>query len=359
MTKQTESTQRGWLVRVLIATVIVLIAVSAVGFRLFVDSYQQKVAIIERQLLTIKPGQSFNQVCRQFKNNQWIENCWAHKLVGKFSPHHLHVRAGSYWLTPEESINSFLAKVQRGEEAQFSFTIIEGDNAFQVLEKMSNTPYLEFDTFIDKKDLSTTAQALGWDVSNIEGYLAPDTYFFTNQTKASELLSRAFHTQQQRLKEAWQNRNTSVPLESEYELLTLASIIEKESSVNGERGIIASVFYNRLNKGMRLQTDPTVIYGVWHEYQGDIKRVHLRTKTPYNTYRINGLPPTPIANPSRESLMAAANPQSSEYFYFVASGQGGHTFSKTLTEHNKALRAYLKQQKSQTEQQNKDSNESR
>lgn len=354
-----KSLQGSAIYRVIAVVVILVIMSSVIGYKYFTDSYQQTLSLSERQLLTVKPGQSFNYLCRQFRQNNWIENCWAHKLIGKITPNKLEVRVGSYWLNPEESINAVLARIQRGDEAQFSFTIIEGDNAYQVLDKMSRTPHLVFDDKLDSKDLAVTAEVLGWPIKSIEGYLAPDTYFFTNNMKASELLYQAYQTQKSRLKEAWEQRDRNIPIQSEYDLLTMASIIEKESSVNGERSRIASVFYNRLNKRMRLQTDPTVIYGVWHEYQGDIKRVHLRTKTPYNTYRVNGLPPTPIANPSTQSLMAAAQPETSDYFYFVASGQGGHTFSKTLSEHNQAVRAYLKQQESKTEQHNKGSNESR
>lgn len=155
-----------------------------------------------------------------------------------------------------------------------------------------------------------------------------------------QVLTRAYRKMEIELDQAWQQRSSSSPLNSADEALILASIIEKETGVAGERALIASVFVNRLNKGMRLQTDPTVIYGIGPEFDGNITRAHLREKTPYNTYRIDGLPPTPIAMPSKAALVAAVQPQQSDYYYFVAKGDGSHQFSKRLEDHNRAVRQY-------------------
>jgi UPF0755 protein len=155
------------------------------------------------------------------------------------------------------------------------------------------------------------------------------------------VLSRAYQEMQRFLDEAWEARMDGLPINSPYEALILASIIEKETGIAEERPLIASVFVNRLRRGMRLQTDPTVIYGMGEDYDGNIRKRDLQTHTPYNTYMIDGLPPTPIAMPSKASIQAALNPVASDYYYFVAMGEGRHYFSKTLREHNNAVRRYI------------------
>ncbi|MFA0677922.1 endolytic transglycosylase MltG, partial [Vibrio sp. 10N.222.51.A6] len=166
---------------------------------------------------------------------------------------------------------------------------------------------------------------------------------YTYGTTDLDLLKRAHRDLMNVVNDEWENRADKLPLKSPYEALILASIIEKETAVASERERVSSVFVNRLNKRMRLQTDPTVIYGMGASYKGNIRKKDLRTPTPYNTYTMSGLPPTPIAMAGKASINAALNPEKSNYLYFVASGTGGHVFSKSLTEHNRAVRAYLKQ----------------
>ena len=174
----------------------------------------------------------------------------------------------------------------------------------------------------------------------VEGYFAPDTYAYAHQTKASEILLEAYARQRQQLKELLAEYPLPQVIQNEHELLTLASIVEKETGQAQERPIIAGVFLSRLAKKMRLQTDPTIIYGIGPSFNGDITYADLRTKTPYNTYRINGLTPTPIANPSLASIKAVLAPETTGALYFVARGDGTHAFSKTLAEHNKAVKKY-------------------
>ncbi len=173
-----------------------------------------------------------------------------------------------------------------------------------------------------------------------EGWFAPDTYAYVRGDTDLELLDRALADQEQILEQAWEERAEGLPLDSPYEALILASIVEKETAVPDEREEIAGVFVNRLNQGMRLQTDPTVIYGIGDDYEGNIRRHHLQQDTPYNTYRRAGLPPTPIAMPGEASIRAALNPADTEALYFVARGDGTHVFSRTLEEHQQAVREY-------------------
>lgn len=303
--------------------------------------WQAPLSNQKAQFLTVKNGESMNQLCRRMKQRQWLTSCFAVRVMGKLDPAKVQIKSGTYQIQANIKLNDLVNKLVEGVEHQFSFTIIEGENLYQVLDKVGDTKTLKNDL----ADFSQLPNQFELDLPSLEGMLAPDTYFYTAGTPATDLFKRAIQKQQLFLEEAWKNRKQDLPLASAYELLIIASIIEKESAVDSEHTKIASVFYNRLNSKMRLQTDPTVIYGVWDEYEGDIKRVHLKTKTPYNTYRINGLPPTPIANPSHQVIRAAANPIETEYLYFVASGQGGHTFNKTLKAHNQALRKYLQWQK--------------
>ncbi|MFA0232494.1 endolytic transglycosylase MltG, partial [Vibrio sp. 10N.261.45.A7] len=187
------------------------------------------------------------------------------------------------------------------------------------------------------------AEKLGIENEKLEGLFLAETYHYTYGTSDLDLLKRAHRDLMNVVNEEWENRADKLPLKSPYEALILASIIEKETAVASERERVSSVFVNRLNKRMRLQTDPTVIYGMGDSYDGNIRKKDLRTPTPYNTYTMSGLPPTPIAMAGKASINAALNPEKSNYLYFVASGTGGHVFSKSLTEHNRAVRAYLKQ----------------
>ncbi|MDA8622355.1 endolytic transglycosylase MltG [Psychrosphaera sp.] len=303
---------------------------------------EKPLRIGEPTLFKVAKGASVNAVCHQFKKNDWLEECVTLKISSKLNLVSTQIQSGTYEVQPQQPLNSVIALFVSGKTHQFPFTIIDGENIYQVLDKISESSYL-IDN-VNELNFLELSKALDLKADTPEGYLAPDTYFVEAETLATDVLKRAVAKQKTRLEKVWSERQRS-RLKTPYELLKLASIVEKESALASERNRIASVFFNRLDKKMRLQTDPTIIYGIWKEYKGDIKRVHIKQKTPYNTYRINGLPPTPIANPSLDSLLAVAHPESSDYFYFVASGEGGHVFSKTLAEHNKALRAYLAKQK--------------
>ena len=186
---------------------------------------------------------------------------------------------------------------------------------------------------------------------NLEGWFAPDTYYYGEGSTDKQVLTDLYKRQQQALTKAWENRDPDLPYNNPYEALVMASIIEKETSVAEERPLVSAVFSNRLNKNMRLQTDPTIIYGMGSRYKGNIRRKDIDEKTAYNTYQIDGLPPTPIALPSAASIEATLHPADSDALYFVATGNGGHKFTNSLNEHNQAVKEYLsvmRQKKAQT-----------
>jgi UPF0755 protein len=296
-----------------------------------------QLSISEVTLYPVKAGTGVNSMCSAFKNNGWVKDCFWLKVYAKINPELVKLKQGMY-LIEAKPLLAMISDMNKGRDHQFPFTILEGSTFKQVLSDFKNADYLEQ---VSETALNNALKEMGIKQDNPEGWFYPDTYFYSAGDSQLAILKRAYDKMQQTLEKAWQSRDMAVPLKSQYEALILASIIEKESGHNAERDLIASVFVNRINKGMRLQTDPTVIYGLGDEYQGDIKSEHLRRHTPYNTYRINGLPPTPIAMPSEQAIYATLNPRYSDFYYFVASGGGEHHFSKTLAEHNAAVRKYL------------------
>ena len=195
---------------------------------------------------------------------------------------------------------------------------------------------------LTSKNEAEIAKMLGLSSEKLEGWISPDTYNYVPYSTDFELLKRAYQKQQKALDDAWQNRVENLPLANPYEMLILASIVEKETGVANERPQVASVFVNRLKQGWKLETDPTVIYGLGERYNGKIYKKDLQEATPYNTYVIDGLPPTPIAMPSEAALKAVSQPDSTPYFFFVADGTGGHKFSRSLNEHNQAVKEWRK-----------------
>lgn len=299
-----------------------------------VSVYKQAPLKVSDPLYRVAKGTGFHQLCADWLEKNYLDSCLPYKFYAKLYGQRVKLQTGVYDLTGL-SVLEAIDKINRGQQHQFHFTIIEGERLQDVLAKLAQSPYINFD--IDK---NTLAQILHLPKS-AEGYLLPETYAYTAEESALSILRRAKQQMEIVLKELWQTRSIDLPIKSPYEALILASIIEKETGYGPERRLIASVFINRLNTNMRLQTDPTVIYGLGDAFDGDIKHRDLRQFTPYNTYRINGLPPTPIAMPSREAIRAALNPETSDYLYFVAKGDGKHQFSKDLAAHNRAVKRYI------------------
>ena len=295
-------------------------------------------------LFTIENGSNAYRTVKQLRNagmvdvSPFIAKVWLKFFAGSTS-----VKSGSYMLRPGQSLVDAFTLFTRGDEHLFAVSLVEGLTLAQWLEALRANQDLVFD--VNEQTLSNLTQGNGVDwccenAQHTEGVFLADTYFFTKGTKASDVLKRAHRALITFVSQEWEKRAEDLPLSSPYDALILASIIEKETAVPKERDMIAGVFINRLNKNMRLQTDPTVIYGIGSEFDGNITRKHLRTATPYNTYVIKGLPPTPIAMAGKAAIHAALHPLATDALYFVAKGDGSHQFSNTLKAHNAAVRKY-------------------
>jgi len=286
----------------------------------------------------IESGSNIKSIARQLSLENIIDDPWLFILLAKLKGVETRVRAGEYLLQQEQSPNDLLELFTRGQSIQYSFTIIEGWSFRQMLQALKADPVLVHS--LKGKSNAEIMADLGYPGQHPEGMFYPDTYRFPRGTSDIKFLHRAYNLMQTELQREWQNRSPDLPLNSAYEALILASIIEKETAVASERPLIASVFIRRLQKNMRLQTDPTVIYGLGEQFDGDIRYRDLRKDTPYNTYLRKGLTPTPIALPGVEAIRAALHPAESDALYFVAKGDGTHQFSSTLEQHNKAVKKY-------------------
>ena len=248
------------------------------------------------------------------------------------------LKPGTYQLPIGASLGKILLQMARGDRVRESIAIIPGMTIWQLRALIDSHPALVHQT----KGLSSNAllQSLNLSFPNDEGLFFPDTYVFDPGESDVSIYRRASLAMQKQLTQIWEQKPANSPLKTSYELLILSSIIEKETGKSSDRGFVAAVFMNRLNKGMMLQTDPTVIYGIGPQFDGNLRKADLRKDSPYNTYMRKGLPPTPIAMPSKESLLATVHPAQSKALYFVAKGDGSSHFSETLNEHESAVDLY-------------------
>jgi len=292
----------------------------------------------EEQIFILEPGTSGMEIVGQLGELGLTRPGWEWRLLMRLEPR--VYQAGEYRLKPGITPRQFLTKLSGGDVIQYRITLVEGWTFKQLAASLSANPVLghEFD-LEDPGSWPSVSATFG--VDHPEGWFLPETYQFVRGDTDRDILSRAHAAMQMALEEAWQTRDGDLPIETPYELLILASIIEKETSLDEERARVAGVFTRRLQRGMRLQTDPTVIYGMGDNFDGDIRRRDLKADTEYNTYTRHGLPPTPIAMPSRESLLAAAHPAPGDALYFVADGKGGHTFSATHEAHQQAVKKLI------------------
>lgn len=294
------------------------------------------------EVLLIEKGDSVNSVLTSLENRSVTRFSWKWRLLNRIKP--VTIKAGEYALPAGIAPPQLLELLSSGKVITYRFTIVEGWSVQQLINQMGHDQNLLHTV----KRSSELAGLEDMPEGHPEGWFLPETYVFTRGDTDIDLLRRAYNAMQFSLQEAWDSRDVGLPYETPYEMLTMASIVEKETSLATERANIAGVFVRRLQRRWRLETDPTVIYGIGENFDGDIKTNDLRTDNPYNTYTRYGLPPTPISLPGVAALNAAAHPAAGEAMFFVASGQGGHTFSVSLEDHNKAVQQYLKVQASQS-----------
>lgn len=288
--------------------------------------------------LVVEPGMSLRAVAQELADKQALRTPYYLMLLGRIEQKSHRIQAGEYRITEGTTPPALLDMLIAGRVQLHSFTIVEGWTFAQLRDALARDPTLK--RTLSELDDDSVMERLGHPGEHPEGRFLPETYHFPRGTTDAEFLQRAYGAMAQRLEEEWQGRADDLPLKSPYEALILASIVEKESAVASERTRIAGVFVRRLQQNMRLQTDPTVIYGMGDRYQGNIRRSDLRRDTPYNTYTRAGLPPTPIAMPSAESLHAALHPADGDDLFFVSKGDGTHVFSSNLNEHNRAVIKY-------------------
>ena len=301
----------------------------------------------KKQLWAIGQGDSYSGLIDRWSKESKIHFPIILKLYQKVMIHD-SLKAGVYEIHQGMSVRQVLELVSNAENAQMNrVLVIEGTTFKQLIEQLKQNPMVTKE--VSNLPQAEMLQALNIPYSHPEGLFAPDTYFFNKGESDKKILTDLYRRQMKNLDQAWEKRAPNLPYKDKYEALIMASIVEKETSLDNELEQVSGVFVRRLQKGMRLQTDPTVIYGMGDRYQGNITRQDLRTPTAYNTYTMSGLPPTPIALPSKKAIEAAMHPDNADNIYFVATGNGGHKFSATLEQHNRAVKEYLNVLKSKQE----------
>lgn len=336
--------------RKLLLGVSVLAVISAAAiFALAVYSLNKSLQVEKSpHLINITSGTSLNAVANRFEESGWIDPRTAifMRLYGRITGLDGQIKTGEYEIDDDLSAKQLVDRMAAGKVTQYQLTVVEGWTFARLLDSLRRHEKIEYtlkgvepSEMLDKLDLHGIQPSGG--VQNPEGLFYPTTYHFPSGTTDRQFLRNAYAQMRKRLEKIWQTRQVGLPLDTPYEALILASIIEREARIEQERARIAGVFIRRLEKGMRLQADPTVIYGMGDEHSGQITHADLRSDTPYNTYTRHGLPPTPIAFPGSSSIKAAVNPQPGDELYFVSRGDGSHKFSSTLEEHNQAVQRYI------------------
>jgi len=288
--------------------------------------------------LTVESGSSLSSVGHQLVEQGVLNEPWSFILMVRAFAAAGQVKAGNYLIQNKVTPYDLFQILTNGSNTQSSITFIEGWTFAQMRQALNNNESVKHMTmaYTDQQIMSELEIA----EPHPEGMFFPDTYYYSSSMSDKEILQRAYRTMKSRLDKAWETRDANLPYRNPYEALIMASIVEKETGKASERPLIAGVFLNRLRIGMRLQTDPTVIYGMGTSFDGNLRKLDLLNDTPYNTYTRSGLPPTPIAMPGLGSIEAALHPANTRALYFVGKGDGSHVFSATLAEHNVAVARY-------------------
>lgn len=322
---------------------IVLVIVFYFSAKIYSEMHSE-ITLSQPENIIFSRGSSIRTLANQLIEKDFLQYKNYFLIWGKINRQETRLQAGEYVISPGMSLAQLLDDMVTGKVVQHEIALIEGFTFRQVLKIIQQHPKitLELENLSDDEIM----KALGHEAEHPEGRFYPDTYYISRGITDTELLKRAYKRMQDILEEEWQQREENLPFKTSYEALILASIVEKESAVAAERPLIAGLFVNRLRKKMRLQTDPTVIYGI-ENYDGNIRFRDLRKDTPYNTYTRSGLPPTPIALAGREAIHATLHPDKTEYLYFVAYGDGSgrHVFSTNLKDHEKAVDKYQRKKR--------------
>jgi UPF0755 protein len=323
---------------------LVLIATTAFGIWLYFYAKSPLNLTPDAQEIVIKPNSSLKSIANQLVAQQVISDAIPFVILVRLLGKETFLQAGEYTLIKNVSPYQLILSLNHGKSTQGSITFIEGKTFKQMRAKLARHDAVK--STIESLSDVEVMRVVGAGEPHAEGLFFPDTFYFDRHTADTVLLKRSYDIMQAKLAAAWVKRASKLPYKNSYEALIMASIIEKETGKASERPMIAGVFLNRLRIGMRLQTDPTVIYGMGERYKGNIRKKDLETDTPYNTYTRSGLPPTPIAMPSLAAIEAALHPAPTKALYFVGKGDGSHAFSNSLLEHNRAVAKYqLKQKK--------------
>ncbi|MGS2724476.1 endolytic transglycosylase MltG [Porticoccus sp. GXU_MW_L64] len=334
--------------RFLLTLILLAVLLSLAGYWWLQGYVQQPLPLQQPVELRVESGSNLTRVLQKLESENSLfggkPQLAGVRLYARFTGL-TDIQAGDYRLQPGVTPAQLLQQLNSGQVVYHQVTLPEGLTAKQWLQRLRRQPYLS-SKLNDSELLSfIEGNPYGTSDGNPEGWLFPDSYRYQRGDSIEQILQQSHRAMKETLHKLWQQRDAGLPYQTPYEALIMASIIEKETGVAWERPQIAGVFVRRLQKGMRLQTDPTVIYGLGDSYQGNLTRTHLRQKTAYNTYVIKGLPPTPIANPGADAIHAALHPAEGEALYFVAKGDGSHYFSATLAEHEKAVDKYQRKQR--------------